>query len=161
MPDENILDSELSVAFDFRERPYPVSADLRPEWRIGTILVSLRKCWANQANLRQLHVLNWAIRTPESRDTLVRIFNGELSPDEAIVRFDPTLERALRFAEGEKLITISGDVVSLADKGLTLVNKIDADENCLRWEKDFLSQIKVKISQARVDAFLKWEDLSS
>ena len=158
MPSENILDSELNVGFDFQERPTPVSADLRPEWRIGAVLLGLTKCYANRANLRQLHVLNWALRTPESRRTLVRIFNSELSPDEAIVRFDPTLERAIHFAEGEKLIAISGEIVFLTDKGQTLVNKINADSNCLLWEKEFLKQIKAKISQKRVDAFLSWED---
>src|ERR1039458_2419845 len=140
MPNASKLDFELDVSFDFRERPCPTSADLRPEWRIGTILLSLKKGWANRANLRQLHVLNWAMRTPESRTTLLRILNGELSPDEAIVRFDPTLERALRFADGEKLIVITGDVVFLTDKGETFVNRINSDDDCLRWEKDFLSQ---------------------
>jgi hypothetical protein len=154
---ENILDSELDVGFDFHERPSPMSADLRPEWRIGAVLLSLTKCYANRANLRQLHVLNWALRTPESRQTLIRILNGELSPDEAIVRFDPTLERALRFAEGEKLITASGEMVFLTEKGLTLVSKINSDDDCLHWEKDFLKQIRAKISQKRVDAFLNWE----
>jgi hypothetical protein len=161
MQSTSILDSELNVSFDFLERPYPTSADLRPEWRIGTILLSLKKCWANRANLRQLHVLNWAMRTPESRTTLIRILNGELSPDEAIVRFDPTLERALRFAEGEKLIVITGEVVFLTDKGETFVNRINSDEDCLRWEKDFLTQIQGKLSQKRVDAFLNWEETGS
>jgi len=155
---DNMLDSELEVRFDFLERPDPTPADLRPEWRIGTILLSLKKCWANRANLRQLHVLNWAIRTPESRNTLIRILNGELSPDEAIVRFDPTLERALRFADGEKLISTSGEVVFLTEKGETLVSKINSDDACLRWEKDFLNQIQGKLSQKRVDAFLSWEE---
>jgi hypothetical protein len=159
--EEKFLDSELESRFDFLERPSPVSADLRPEWRIGTILLGLTKCRGSRANLRQLHVLNWAIRTPASRRTLIRIFNGELSPDEAIVRFDPTLERALRFAEGEKLIYISGEVVALTDRGESMVKKINADDKCLAWEKDFLDQIKAKISQKRVDAFLSWQEISS
>jgi hypothetical protein len=161
MPPENILDSELDVSFDFQERPTPISADLRPEWRIGAVLLSLTKCYANRANLRQLHVLNWALRTPESRRTLIRIFNGELSPDEAIVRFDPTLERALHFAEGEKLIAVSGEMVFLTEKGQTLVSKINSDDHCLRWEKDFLKEIRAKISQKRVDAFLNWGGMRS
>lgn len=148
---------ELDVPFDFNERPVPLGADMRPVWRIGVLALILRKCWGNRASIRQLHVLNWAVRTPEAREAFLQVINGELPPDKATVRFEPSLQRAVAFAAAEKLCLRVGDRIQLTAKGEELAQSVVADSNLLVDEKEFLDKIRGKISQQRVDALLMWE----
>jgi hypothetical protein len=152
-----IVADPFNVQFDFARRPTPVPAALRPEWRIASLLLALNQCWGNKATRRQLHVLNWAIRTAESRAIFLRVLSGELKPDEAIVRFDPVVERALDFAAGESLVSISGDHVLLTDKGVDFVKRLSREKDCMKLEKQFLSAVGRKLTQVQVESFLTWE----
>jgi len=147
----------LDVGFTFDRRPAPIPAALRPEWRIAVLLLTLQQCWGSRATRRQLHVLNWAIRTPETRETFLHVLTGTLRPDEAVVRFDPVVDRALQFAAGESLITMSGDMVFLTEKGEQLVKHINKDKDCIAEEKSFLAAIGKKLTQVQVDAFFAVE----
>ena len=147
----------LDIAFDFVRRPTPVLASLRPEWRIASLLLALRQCWGSKATRRQLHVLNWALRTPEARATFKQVLGGRLRPDEAIVRFDPVVERALQFAAGEKLITVSGELVILTQKGDIFVKSLMRNADCMTVEKEFLGSLGGKLTQKQVETFLAWE----
>ena len=82
---------------------------------------------------------------------------GALRPDEAIVRFDPVVDRALQFAAGESLVTMLGDMVFLTNKGEQFVKRINKDKQCLTEEKSFLAAIGKKLTQVQVDAFLALE----
>jgi hypothetical protein len=147
----------LEIGFTFVRRPSPVPAALRPEWRIALLVLSLRQCWGNRATRRQLHVLNWGIRTPEARATFLRVIAGAVAPDEAIVRFDPVVDRALHFASGEGLVTVSGELVILTEKGETFVKQLLRDKECMVDEKTFLAAIGRKLTQVQVEAFLAVE----
>jgi hypothetical protein len=144
----------LDVRFTFVRRPAPIPASLRPEWRIASLLLSLQQCWGKRATRRQLHVLNWALRTPKARRIFLHVVAGEMRPDEAIVRFDPVLDRALLFAAGESLVTISGEMVFLTDKGEQFVKRLMKEKDCMDDEKSFLGAIGGKLTQMQVDAFL-------
>jgi hypothetical protein len=147
----------LDVRFDFVRRPIPVPAALRPEWRIASLLLALAQCWGKKATRRQLHVLNWALKTDESRAAFTHVLSGDIRPDEAIVRFDPVVERALQFAEGEKLVSVSGELVVLTNRGEELVKSIVRKKDCMVSEKEFLSSFGRKLTQTQVDSFLSLE----
>lgn len=147
----------LDVAFDFVRRPTPVLAALRPEWRIASLLLTLYQCWGNRATRRQLHVLNWALRSSDARQTFAHVIAGKVRPDEAIVRFDPVVERALQFASGEGLVTLSGEMVFLTDKGEQFVKLLMRQKDCMVVEKEFLNSLGRKLTQVQVDAFLTLE----
>jgi hypothetical protein len=117
----------------------------------------MAECWGNRATRRQLHDLNWGIRTPEARATFLRVINGTVAPDEAIVRFDPVVDRALHFAAGEGLVTVSGEFVILTEKGETFVQQLLRNKQCMAEEKTFLSAIGRKLTQVQVEAFLTLE----
>jgi hypothetical protein len=85
------------------------------------------------------------------------VITGNLRPDEAIVRFDPVVDRGLEFAVGELLVTISGDMVFLTEKGEQFVKRLNKDKQCLAEEKSFLAAIGKKLTQVQVEAFLTVE----
>ena len=146
------MDDLLAVPFRFVRRPGPVPASLRPEWRIAAVLLTLRYCWANKATRRQLHVMNWALRTPDARQIFRRVLDGTMRPDEAIVRFDPAVERALQFAKGEALILAAGEFVALTPRGDRFVDTLLRTKDCMDDEKAFLKTVG-KLSQRKVNAF--------
>lgn len=144
----------LDVPFDFVELPDPIPATLRPTWRIASLLLCLVQCRAGRANRKQLHVVNWAARNSDAQRIFLKVLDGSVSPDEAIVRFDPVLDRAVQFALGEKLVFQSGELLAITPKGEVFVKAIMQDRDCMLEETLFLRRIGRKLTQAQVEAFI-------
>jgi hypothetical protein len=85
------------------------------------------------------------------------VIAGNLRPDEAIVRFDPVVDRALQFASGELLVITSGEMVFLTGKGEQFVKLLMKQKECMVVEKKFLASLGRKLTQVQVDAFLTLE----
>ena len=94
----------FDVPFTFHLRPRPLACELRPVWRLHMLMLILEQCWGGQASLEQLHVLNWAARTRESRLAFLEFLAARRSPSQVIVRYDPSLNRAVHFAFAEGLV---------------------------------------------------------
>jgi len=148
----------FDVRFDFIERPDTTPADFRPLWRMALLVLILDKCWGQRASIGQVHVLNWAIRTKQSRDAFLSFQKGSVSYERAIVRFEPSLNRAIDFAFGEGLIRKrANDVIEMTIKGRAWADKILNSPELLSEERGFLTGIKGKITQQTADAVLNWE----
>lgn len=130
-------------SFVFRSRPEAIPGDFRPLWRISIILLTLKfASWGNKSTLSRLHVLNWAIRTSDNRESIRRIISGDLSPDKVIVRIEPSLIRALELARGEGLIEyLSGKTIKLTNKGNEVAENISKEPNLFSEEMVFLEEI--------------------
>lgn len=151
------LRKALSVPFEFTERPSALPGDLRPDWRLPILLLIIGKCWGGQANLRQLHVLNWAVRSPHARRAFVDYLEGRRAPDATIVRIEPSLNRAISFALGEGLVERNKtDRLILTERGRLVAEEIDKADDCLVDERKFLKGLRSKISQAAIDQLLDW-----
>jgi len=145
------------VHFQFSRRPSPLPADLRAEWRLAVILLILKKCWGERATLRQLHVLNWAVRTAKSRDAFIKILSHDRRLDDPVVRFEPSLNRALALALAENLLLREPNgTIRLTEKGSKITEEIMRVSTCLVGEKEFLSRITRKVTQRQVDDLLSW-----
>ena len=155
MDTSDLLDA-LDIPFKFRTRPTSLPADLRPTWRLAVLALILeRSCKGGRATLRKLHVLNWAIRSKESRGAFLKLLAGDGDPDAAIVRFEPALNRAIDLARGERLVVReSGDRVQLTPLGALFVNEIEKSDNCLVEERNFLRRVG-KIGETRISNLLK------
>lgn len=143
---------ELETNFIFTKRPISISADLRPGWRIGVIVLLLKKCCRQQrSSFGKLHVLNWAIRTTESRKMLLNVVSGNIVPGVPLVRIEPSLNRAVDFALGERLVRrLSGDKIELTPSGLILANEIDSTIGIFHIEKIFMDEIAQRLTEAIV-----------
>lgn len=144
----------FEVPFTFVNRPQPVPGALRPGWRIPTVLMLVRKCRGSKASLEQLHVLNWAIRDPAAMDTFLGFWRGEVDPDEAVVRYEPALNRAIDLAVGLHLLAWNDTKrLVLTEQGNELLTEID-EEDVLIDEKEFLGALPSTITQAGVQRLL-------
>jgi len=149
---------KIDVPFTFTRRPEPLPPDLRPNWRVAMLLLLLRSCRSEKASLKKLHVLNLAIRTPESRRRFLAHVKGDGNPDDVIIRFEPGLNRAIDFARGDDLLRIEkGKSVKLTDRGSSIAQQIDRNEDCMVEERKFLEEVKPFVLEKHIKALLRWE----
>lgn len=174
---QTTLDKVLDVPFTFRRRPRGLPCALRPAWRLHVLVLILDQCRAEKASLEQLHVLNWAIRSEETRRLFLQFIKGKRAPSQIIVRYDPSLSRAIDFAFAEKVITRheqqlsllkEGDTeknappyrIRLSARGRALVQEIKAMEDIFVVEKQFLKAIGKKVTQQQVESLFTWSPLT-
>ncbi len=60
------IELEIGLPFRFKRKPMPIAAELRPDWKMATLLLILDvSSYAGKSSLKRLHLLNWAIRSPQ------------------------------------------------------------------------------------------------
>ena len=170
MPDTS-LEQSVDVPFTFRVRPTATPCEIRPVWRLHCLTLLLDKCWGAQATLEQLHVLNWAIRTDDTRSRFLQFLRGERSPTSVIVRYDPSLNRAVHFAYAEGIVIRRADQLPLvrepdngvppyrlvlSSKGKELQKVLRRRDDCFIVEKEFLDSIPHKITQKQIEMLFTW-----
>lgn len=176
---DEALDELFNIPFTLKRRPVAVSADFRPLRRLALLMLVLSHCRGNRANLEQLHVLNWAVRSERTRRDFLDFLNGDRSPDRAIVRYDPSLSRLIAFALAEKFVTknerpmqqqqlpgvASPNVnssqagvdyrIMLAERGEELLAALK-ETTVLLEERTFLNQLKRKVTKQQIHDLLYW-----
>ena len=162
-------EGEASIVLTPRNQPIP--GQFRTVRRLALTSLLLNACRGAQATLPQLHVLNWAVRTPESRQAFLAFINGKVPPDEAVVRFDPTLHRAIQYAVEERIVSDRASVqemldgkqeskprqyrIVLTNKGKMLAEAVE-EAGLLVDERIFLESLDKKVTQVLVDELLRW-----
>jgi hypothetical protein len=99
-------------------------------------------CWGKRASWHQLHVMNWASRTPLARATYERLHQLQAKPDDVVVRYDPSLDAAIDLALGERLLERrGGETFALTDPGKEVVKSV-SDNGALAEEREFLVRVR-------------------
>jgi len=148
-----LLAQVLERPFQFRERPVPTPAEYRPKWRTALVVLLVGACYSRRASWHQLHVLNWACRSHANQAAFERFKVGEPRLDDAVVRYDPALDRAIDLALFDGLLERrSGDVLGLSSRGLTALNELQ-HANVLVGEKEFFARVS-PVSQTLVDSLV-------
>lgn len=154
----------LESVFVFRKRPVAVDPDLRPLRRVSMLLLLVDNCRGAIANLEQLHVLDWAIRTESSRRSLIEFLMGQRSPESSIVRFDPSLDRAVCLGVGAGVLSVttrgtsSGSIpdyrIELTIEGKAALTELDNEIFAV--ERSFLTALPRKLTQTDVRELFTW-----
>lgn len=148
---------ELDVPFTFNRRAMPVPADLRPEWRIGLVLLMLRRgSRGGKSSYARLHVMNWALQGRAGQAQLRQVLDGVIPPDVLYVRFDPALNRAVDLATGEGLLRhVGGDRLELTGPGEIAADAIVGTDSLLTNEQKSLSEFHGRVTEALVRQLFK------
>lgn len=153
IPRSPLLSRLLDAPFTFTERPVPIPAELRPQWRITLVCLIVHACWGKRASWHQLHVMNWATRTAVTRATYERLHQLQAKPDDVVVRYDPSLDRAIDLAAGEGLLERrGGETLVLTQAGTRLVDLVSAGD-ALGEEREFLARVR-PVKQGFVEQLL-------
>lgn len=167
------LDEVLDVPYTFTRRPRALPCDMRPVWRLHVLVLILDQCRGGKASLEQLHVLNWAMRTEETRGLFLQFIRGNRSPSQIIVRYDPSLSRAIEFAFAENLVVRNAVQQELFDQnnrqkstppyrvalsiaGRELAEAINSAKDVFVTERKFLEEIGQKVTQSQIESLFTW-----
>ena len=140
---------EEAFPFRFRRRPMAIAAELRPDWKIGALLLILHlSSRGGKSSLRRLHILNWALRSPKHRADFEQVRERRQPLFSFQFRFEPALGRAINLAVGEKLVEwVGGNRLRITVQGKRWVTAIMQDESVMLQERNFLDRIGKSITE--------------
>lgn len=134
----------------FTARPRPLSAAMRPLYRIALLLLVLRlNCQSGTASLFKLQFFNWVLKDARLRDFVKSRAKNQSIFDLAILHMDPMVNLALKYAYAEGLLQVtSNSKFSLTDKGRHFTDSLlDEADGTMTLEREFLGSIGTRISE--------------
>src|ERR1700688_3288380 len=149
MDEEKSLTVGESQSFRFTRRPMAIAAELRPDWKIGAVLLILNlSSRGGKSSLRRLHILNWALRSAKNRAEFEQVREHQQPLFRFQFRFEPALGRAINLAVGEKLVEwVGGKRLQITAKGKRWITDILKDDSVMRDERQFLDRIGKSITE--------------
>jgi len=161
MPTESLfLQALQGASFSFIRRPEPVSGDLRMSWGIGIVLLSLLHSHGKKGSFLKLQFLAHAIRTEQNREQVLAVLRGDRRTSEIQVRVEPWLNRAVAFAHGLDLVTVTkGKSIALTERGKEVAAAIDADQTIFAEERAFLAAVAKRLTEQVLTRIWRMETL--
>jgi hypothetical protein len=144
----------------FSKKPISIPPEYRPSYTIGLIVLILKICCQNsKSSLLKLHLINWALKSNENKDSLKRFVLSNYTENSKTWGIEPSLNRALNFAVHEEICSIRNGKYQLLEKGEIFYQKIIEDSEYLNDEIEFLNYLgKRKITDSRIDSiYKKWK----
>lgn len=134
----------------FNPKPQPLSASLRPIYRIALITLILRlNCHGKTASLLKLQFFNWILKSSSLLKVIEdRLINKSIFTLE-LIHLDPMVNLALKYAIADKLILVTGNSkYKLTGRGYQFVDRIIQDrQSILKTERDLLVRIGQRVSE--------------
>ena len=167
MADENSPEAGLSLTddylaelfdttFEFNDRPAPIPADIRADWRVPLLMLIVSSCRGRRASLQQVQAIAAAAIFEESREVFLRSFAGEADPAALLIRYDPAVTRAANLAVGLDLLSWQNKSrLGLTTKGEAMLEAILADGGAFVEERSFLSDLGGKIPMSSISRMLE------
>ncbi|MGD9920286.1 MAG: hypothetical protein AB7V13_02415 [Pseudorhodoplanes sp.] len=150
----------LNGAFTYTARPDPVPGDLRMSWGMAILIVALFYSRAKKSNFQKLQFLAHSVRIPEGRDEVRGLLSGTYKPADISVRVEPSLNRAVALAHALKFVKIEkGTSISLTNQGIEIAEAILKEGDVLNEEKQFLSDVAPRMTDALMKRVWRLEDL--
>lgn len=147
--DEKSLTVAREQSFRFKRRPMAIAAELRPDWKMGALLLILHlSSRGGKSSLRRLHILNWALRSAKNRAEFEQVREHQQPLFSFQFRFEPALGRAINLAVGENYVEwVGGNRLQITPKGQRWVKDIIKDETVMQEEREFLARIGKDITE--------------
>lgn len=139
--------------FSFESRSQPVSASLRPVYRIAILCFVLKNnCRSNTGSLLKLQFFNWLIKSPVLQENVLRGVGSEKVFSLDSIHLDPMVNLALRYAFADDLVAVTrNSKYKLTEKGLSFVDQIQNEKSAvLASEKDVLLRIGKQVSEVQL-----------
>lgn len=147
--DEKSITVASHQSLRFKRRPMAIAAELRPDWKIGAMLLILHiSSRGGKSSLRRLHILNWALRSSRNRAEFEQVREHQQPLFSFQFRFEPALGRAINLAVGEEYVEwVGGNRLQITPKGQRWVKDILKDKSVMQQEREFLERIGKDITE--------------
>ena len=134
--------NSIKPIITFSSKPEPIPGDMRPLWRINVILLALNLASrGNKSSFHRLALFDWALRSEENQNNFLNLIESNQTPDEIAIRNDPTFQKAIDFAIGEKLIINKSGRITLTLQGINVVTRIIEMDSIFLDEISYLRKI--------------------
>jgi hypothetical protein len=145
----------LSDEIIFDSKPEAVPYNYRISYKLSQLCLIIASCCIGRSgcSLVKLHIISNALNTKEYSQ-LLEDYISEKSTY-MIIRFDPSVNRAIKFAVADNLICqIKNGSFRLTEKGKQLINEINRDETLLVNEKQYLSGVSKKLTNEIIEKLM-------
>lgn len=151
----NVPIEYTDIVFD--AKPDAVPYNCRISYKVTQICLIMRICgYGNVCSLIKLHMISFALISRENMRSLIEFADGIGSAP--IVRFDPSVNRALTYAIGYGLIRRQQNAkYKLTDRGKLLAEQIKAVGDLMVVEIGDLNLLSKKLTESKVEEIVdRW-----
>lgn len=145
------MNKELNVRPVVSDKPYSISIEMRPLWRISLILICVYVVSGDKKylNSKKVNILVWMLirknRWLEYEDYLLK-----RSINIPLVSIDTATFKAMEFSIARDFLSLDGDRVFITGSGEALFSAL-IENNIMDDEIDFLKRLGRKLSDAKVN----------
>ena len=151
----NVPIEYTDIVFD--AKPDAVPYNCRISYKVTQICLIMRICgYGNVCSLIKLHMISFALISRENMRSLIEFADGIGSAP--IVRFDPSVNRALTYAIGYGLIRRQQNAkYKLTDRGKQLAEQIKAVGDLMTVEIYDLNLLSKKLTESKIEEIVdRW-----
>ena len=144
----------MTNEINFNSKPDAVPYNYRISYKIAQLCLIISKSCSSKAgcSLVKLHVISNALNTQKYMKALENYVNEKMGF--MLVRFDPAVNRALKYAIADNLIIqLKNGTFKLSGNGKDFVKKIE-NENLLVEEKLFLNRLGLRLTNEKVEQLM-------
>ncbi|WP_343085064.1 hypothetical protein [Blautia producta] len=146
----------LTKQIVFDAKPDAVPYNYRISYKVSQICLIVAMCCSRGGcSLVKLHIISNALNTRAYMDILDDYANDR-TPF-MIARFDPAVNRAIKYAIADKLLVQQKNgKFRLADKGKSLVKKMEKEKDLLVVEKEYLTKLGTRLTDERLERLISY-----
>lgn len=134
----------------FDAKPDAVPYNCRISYKVTQLCLIMRICGRGDAcSLIKLHMISFALISRDNMQKLVEFTKGTGSTP--IVRFDPSVNRAITYAIAYRLIEHQNAKYRLTDRGRQLVEKIKNAGDLMMTEINELNTLSKKLTETKIN----------
>ncbi|OME78661.1 hypothetical protein BK120_23260 [Paenibacillus sp. FSL A5-0031] len=149
MNDKNYIITEEIV---FEAKPDAVPYNYRISYKMAQLCLIMEMCSRGGCSLLKLHMISIGLSTTQDMEVLKELAYDRIV-SYTVVRFDPAVNHAIRFAVADGLIIQQQNgLYKLTNVGKSYVKKIIKDVQLLKDEKRYLSSLSTMLTEDKIKA---------
>ena len=137
----------------FEPKADAVPYHYRITYRVALICMIIGKCCGKKGcSAIKLQMICAATESQKIQNDLFKLIERDVVPETTLIRFDPTVTRAINFALYDNLIfRQSNGLYRLSEKGKSLIEKIYSENELMQQEKALFSKLQNKLHEELID----------
>lgn len=150
------------IIFDLKADAVPFN--YRISYKVSLICLIMDRCCGRRGcSAIKMQMISFAVSSSKAQRELIDSLDNENGFESKIVRFDPSINRAIKIALYDQIIYRQGNgLYRLTDKGNKMAKAMMSDETLLQREKEFLSTLSSKLTEEYIIGLSKkWGGLNA
>ncbi|MFD1175779.1 hypothetical protein ACFQ3W_05595 [Paenibacillus puldeungensis] len=136
----------------FEAKPDAVPYNYRISYKIAQLCLIMEMCSRGGCSLLKLHMISVGLSTKQDMEDLKDLVYDRIA-SYTVVRFDPAVNHAIRFAVGDGIIfQQQNGLYKLSKLGKSYVKKIIKDTQLMKDEKRYLSSLSTMLTEDKIKA---------